>query len=386
MHSPSPPPDLVEYNTLLHAIARYLHPDPVDLPDLPGVVGKRLVERKTKVWQNTTALTEGDQECLRELVIKHAGALPPLRAVMSRREMLTFRRAFRRIEVRPEWEPVLRIEWDIEQIRNSRREARRLHDAALKNEIAQGRIRHFDRDRVPVAPHFERITYLPWEDAQTYLEPSKLDLQRLMYGPPETPIPTVLPREAPVLVSPSDGDVLRAEKRKYRDWSPEVRRRLTELVRSGQTEIAATEFNISETYAKQQATRFEREAAIEGLPATARASSSPYDARDSTPGDFSAASYVSPDNKSQSRGAQNPALPPEKKVLRMQELEQLLSISRSMIYEYLNPKSKYYDSTFPKRVALNGQPVSSEKKGSSGGAVRFYTSEILEWLEKRPRR
>lgn len=391
MRSPSPPSYLVEYNKLLHAIAKHLYPDPVDLfPDLPGVVGKRVINRETKVWGHTTALTEEDQACLRDLVIKHAGALPPLRTVMRYRGMLVFRRAFRRIDDRPEWEPVLRTERDIEQIRHSRGDAQLLHDALLKIEIAQGRIRHFDRDRIPVAPHFERITYLPWQDAQDYLARSELDLQLLMHGPAEPTTPTAVPHDAPRQASASAADALGAEKRSYRRWSTKARDRLIELVERDQAEVAATEFNIPETYAKQQAARFKREAAIEGLRKTSRASSSPYDARDptssdSSPGSFSAA-HANPYNESQSRGARSPALPPGKNVLRMGEVEELIGIGKSMIYEYLNPKSKYYDSTFPKRISLSGQSVSSEKKGGSGGAVGFHFSEILEWLEKRPRR
>lgn len=35
------------------------------------------------------------------------------------------------------------------------------------------------------------------------------------------------------------------------------------------------------------------------------------------------------------------------RILRMAELTRLLGISRSTIYEKMNPASKYYDATFP---------------------------------------
>lgn len=40
------------------------------------------------------------------------------------------------------------------------------------------------------------------------------------------------------------------------------------------------------------------------------------------------------------------------RILRMPELSQLLGISRSTIYEKMNPLSKYYDATFPGRYVL----------------------------------
>ncbi|HDY8460546.1 TPA: AlpA family phage regulatory protein, partial [Klebsiella pneumoniae] len=38
------------------------------------------------------------------------------------------------------------------------------------------------------------------------------------------------------------------------------------------------------------------------------------------------------------------------RILRMTELTMMLGISRSSIYEKLNPKSRYYDAEFPKPV------------------------------------
>lgn len=46
-----------------------------------------------------------------------------------------------------------------------------------------------------------------------------------------------------------------------------------------------------------------------------------------------------------------------KRVLRRPELEKMTGISRSTIYEKLNPKSAYYDPTFPKPVRLGSNTV-----------------------------
>ena len=45
------------------------------------------------------------------------------------------------------------------------------------------------------------------------------------------------------------------------------------------------------------------------------------------------------------------------RILRMPELTMILGISRSSIYEKLNPRSKYYDAEFPKPVRLGAASV-----------------------------
>ncbi|HGD8385452.1 TPA: helix-turn-helix transcriptional regulator, partial [Escherichia coli] len=41
---------------------------------------------------------------------------------------------------------------------------------------------------------------------------------------------------------------------------------------------------------------------------------------------------------------------PQQRILRMRELTKIVGLSRSTIYEKLNPESRYYDETFPKPV------------------------------------
>lgn len=45
------------------------------------------------------------------------------------------------------------------------------------------------------------------------------------------------------------------------------------------------------------------------------------------------------------------------RILRMPELTMILGISRSSIYEKLNPKSRYYDADFPRPVRLGTASV-----------------------------
>ncbi|WP_433587626.1 helix-turn-helix transcriptional regulator [Providencia alcalifaciens] len=59
------------------------------------------------------------------------------------------------------------------------------------------------------------------------------------------------------------------------------------------------------------------------------------------------------------------------RILRMTELTVILGISRSSIYEKLNPRSKYYDEDFPKPIKLG---ISS---------VGWLYSEIEKWVASR---
>lgn len=59
------------------------------------------------------------------------------------------------------------------------------------------------------------------------------------------------------------------------------------------------------------------------------------------------------------------------KILRMPALETKLGISRSTIYDWLNPKSPRYDPTFPRPHRLGRQ------------SVGWLESEIDNWILER---
>ena len=44
-------------------------------------------------------------------------------------------------------------------------------------------------------------------------------------------------------------------------------------------------------------------------------------------------------------------------VIRMQQLLEMLGLSRSMVYLKINPKSKYYDPKFPKPIKLGVKAI-----------------------------
>ena len=59
------------------------------------------------------------------------------------------------------------------------------------------------------------------------------------------------------------------------------------------------------------------------------------------------------------------------RILRMAELTTLLGISRSSIYEKLNPKSRYYDADFPKPIRLGA------------ASVGWRSTSVDEWIASR---
>lgn len=62
----------------------------------------------------------------------------------------------------------------------------------------------------------------------------------------------------------------------------------------------------------------------------------------------------------------------QNKVLRLKRLKEKTGISSSSIYNKLNPRSKYYDGTFPKPIRL----------GAS--SVGWIEADVDAWLTSRP--
>lgn len=64
-------------------------------------------------------------------------------------------------------------------------------------------------------------------------------------------------------------------------------------------------------------------------------------------------------------------IPDSPRVLRLKGVMKKIGISRSTIYDWLNPKSPRYDETFPKQRRLGRQ------------SVGWLESELNEWLMQR---
>lgn len=69
-----------------------------------------------------------------------------------------------------------------------------------------------------------------------------------------------------------------------------------------------------------------------------------------------------------------PAENPRCRLLRLPEVLLLTGYKRSSIYGKTDPKSRQFDPTFPRRVQLSR---------FGRGAVGWFESEILAWVESR---
>lgn len=58
-------------------------------------------------------------------------------------------------------------------------------------------------------------------------------------------------------------------------------------------------------------------------------------------------------------------------ILRRKQLEARIGLSRSAIYDKINPKSPRYDATFPKPISLGAE------------AVGWIEAEVNAWIESR---
>ena len=67
---------------------------------------------------------------------------------------------------------------------------------------------------------------------------------------------------------------------------------------------------------------------------------------------------------------------PMNQIINIKEVVQFTSISQAKIYEIINEKSKYYDSTFPKPVRL-----SESRIGCSAWEINQWIEDKLESRE-----
>lgn len=60
-------------------------------------------------------------------------------------------------------------------------------------------------------------------------------------------------------------------------------------------------------------------------------------------------------------------------LIKRQQLIMLTKLSNTAVFEKLNPKSQYYDPSFPARIYLSPR------------TVRWRLGEVLDWIASRPR-
>lgn len=71
--------------------------------------------------------------------------------------------------------------------------------------------------------------------------------------------------------------------------------------------------------------------------------------------------------------ADNPQNSVKKNILRIQQVIDMISLSKSMIYAKMDPKSSSYDPTFPRQISLGSR------------AVGWYESDIQAWAASEDR-
>jgi prophage regulatory protein len=60
-------------------------------------------------------------------------------------------------------------------------------------------------------------------------------------------------------------------------------------------------------------------------------------------------------------------------LIKRQQLLELTNLSNTALFDKLNPKSRYHDPSFPKRVYLSSR------------TVRWRLGDVLDWIEACPR-
>lgn len=60
-------------------------------------------------------------------------------------------------------------------------------------------------------------------------------------------------------------------------------------------------------------------------------------------------------------------------LIKRQQLLLLTKLSNTALFDKLNPKSRYHDPSFPKRIYLSSR------------TVRWRLSDVLDWIEACPR-
>lgn len=59
------------------------------------------------------------------------------------------------------------------------------------------------------------------------------------------------------------------------------------------------------------------------------------------------------------------------RIIRLPDIEQMIGLKRSSIYNKINPKSAHYDLTFPKPIKLGAR------------SIGWVESSIQEWIKLR---
>lgn len=177
-------PHPLSYDKFLSRLASTICPDPTSRPGFNGVVGKCI--HRDGLYGVRQDMSEAEVAQLRGVLEQPAHALPTVHSEMTDAEIAEFLEVYRAIPVdeRPVWEPHIYSQADRLKNRDDRIAVWQRHSALLREEVAHGRVRIFDSDRIPMdALRAATHTFLVRDDARAYLARIDLRLEEIMQDP-----------------------------------------------------------------------------------------------------------------------------------------------------------------------------------------------------------
>lgn len=261
------------------------------------------------------ALTDSERRWL-EGRLPH---LPPLHYPMSGEEVAAFLEAYRRLEQRPAWEPVLLTEVDIGRRKAEQALVLTRQRKALQDEFAAGRVTAVDSRYVPVRA-LAMGSFIPRDQAVAYLERCGLA---------------------------HDGNDVHPDA-----WHMRLRTVPGRDVASAPMPRSEQARGITEHTPK---------AVEKSVSAKASGKSSGTER-----GPESATSDANRQAEASPAAEQRPI----GKVARLRRVMELTGLGRSSIYNRMDPRSAQYDPAFPRSFSL----------GATGGAVGWDEDAVKAWV------
>lgn len=323
-----PPGDFIDLWKFSQLIARSI------CPSLRKAEEHTWIQHKLEPVPGTEFETCHDMtEQERELLLHLLPELPS-QASLSKETQAEFMDAFLKHPERPSWRPVLLTEVDAAGNAFEILHIQEQHLLALRQEVAAGNIRAFDKNHISVQ-HVAVNIFTPREDALRYL-----DQQRLRVAVDE---------ERPVTIStPKSSPRRKADKSLPPSLHPSAPGKTPLTTDTGQE---CTTAPLSDQNRKPVA-----------QPSARPLSTDPSIRQVTIAANRDAADHHNPDTRSH---------PVKVVILRRKQVEARMSLSRSAIYDRLDVHSPRYDPSFPKQMKLGRF------------SVGWSEAEVDAWLTKQ---
>lgn len=265
-------------------------------------------------------LTEDERRVLSRIL----PSLPPLQYPITGDDKAAFLNAWSSLSDGPAWEPILMSAADLERYKMEQREIQIRHQRALRDEFARGRLTAVDAAHTPVVA-LAPGSFILRDSAVAYLNRCGL--------------------------VPDDGDV--SIDTEHNDRSPEPKRTLAPATMP----VAVRAPIVVESVAPTR------------------------DESGSLVADVNQNDLGLTGDRGVAVGLPQPTIDADKrkigKVARLPRVIELTGLGRSSIYNRMDSRSRYFDSTFPRCFSLSA---------SESGAVGWDEEEIKAWVAARASR